>query len=259
MDRKTRYSTRNQDDGDDDEQHGSFVLSLIEALKDEAVVASLSKAFSQQADVIADRVAMKFHDRIKELERAVHVKDERIEALAKTVDELMLQHDDMEQYSRRDNLRIEGIAESQNEIPDILVKDFANNHLGLDPPMELSDISRSHRVGKPRKEGSPRTLLVKFTSYNVRARVIRNRRKLKEINRANVSETRPKFFVNEDLTSKRMKLAYEARQLVRDGTISESWTWDGLVKYKVPSSNRVITATRLCHLIPKVDTAISED
>ena len=60
--------------------------------------------------------------------------------------ELELKNDDLEQYTRRQNLRISGITENKDENTDSLVVDFVKNTMKID--LDIRDIDRSHRVGR---------------------------------------------------------------------------------------------------------------
>ena len=84
----------------------------------------------------------------------------------------------MEQYTRRINVRIYGVAEPQpEENTDNLAVDFFKSELNVD--VASNDISRSHCVGK--KSGAkPRPIIVRFTKHNTKVAVMSRRRVLKE-------------------------------------------------------------------------------
>ena len=106
---------------------------------------------------------------------------------------------EMEQYQRRDNLRIFGIPESRNEDTDQLALKVFNDRLGVQ--LDLSDVSRSHRVG-PNVPGKPRPIIVKFTNYRPRSKVFRAKRKLKGTG----------ITVKEDLCYQRLQLLRAATE-----------------------------------------------
>ena len=85
---------------------------------------------------------------------------------------------ELQQYTRRNALRITNPAwpEDPNEDTDKLVISLAN---ALDVDIQPFEISRSHRVGKPRA-GYQRPILVKFIGYRTRERLFKARKKLKE-------------------------------------------------------------------------------
>lgn len=131
--------------------------------------------------------------------------------------------DQIEQYSRRNCARISGIPESTGESTDNIVLDLAKE---MKVDLSLAEIDRSHRVGRIITPGRPRQIIVKFTSYRARYKVFSKRRDMK---------TNPKLkniYVNEDLTYRRNKLLYEARQAVKNKHIIGAWSFDGSIFIK---------------------------
>ena len=75
-------------------------------------------------------------------------KHEEIFSLNNSASVLQLKTDEMEQYSRRNTLRVSGVPESENDdIVDSMLHLF-NGKLELDPPFTYENIDRIHRVGK---------------------------------------------------------------------------------------------------------------
>ena len=96
--------------------------------------------------------------------------------------------DYLEDQSRRNNLRFDGLREDNGENWEQTtkkVKDLVKEKLGFET--EIS-IERAHRVGKPNSQ-KPRTIVAKFLHFNDKQNIIRNSPKLKGTN----------IFINEDL------------------------------------------------------------
>ena len=111
--------------------------------------------------------------------------------------------DDLEQYSRRNTVRIRGLPEAMHEDTDSLVKEMATRKLEVN--IADSDLVRSHRVGrKDEDRTTPRDLIVRFTTHNTKTAIMRNARKLKGT----------RLCINEDLTKIRTTMAWEARNLI---------------------------------------------
>ncbi|KAK3922128.1 Protein unc-13-like protein C [Frankliniella fusca] len=151
--------------------------------------------------------------KIIELQSEVKLKNDEIERLKQ---EMNVKFDEREQYSRRNNLRIFGIPESENENTDQLVVDVAKK-MGV----QLSDstIDRSHRIGKQGPQ--PRPIIVKLTRYNTRDEIFRAKRNLKGTG----------IVVREDLTKLRLKFLKEAVQAYSSKYV---WTIDGVIMVKTP-------------------------
>lgn len=76
------------------------------------------------------------------------------------VRKLKLKDDELEQYSRRNSLRISGISESYQRPTDEIVMSIASEYnIGI----TTQDLDRSHRVGMVNDNRS-RAILVKFAS-----------------------------------------------------------------------------------------------
>jgi hypothetical protein len=155
-----------------------------------------------------------------------------ITALEKTVNHLQknvndLQHnlttktDELEQYGRRNGIRIFGIVEGQEEkIDDIVI----NTLKIANPAVTIEKIGRCHRVGKKYAESrlKPRAIIVKFTSYRWKQEIMRNKKNFRGHD----------IFINDDLTKARSDLFYMTRCLKREGKIHSCWTWDGKIFVK---------------------------
>lgn len=141
--------------------------------------------------------------------------------------------DDLEQYSRRNCLRISGVPEADGENTDTIVLNTANK---LNVNISPADIDRSHRIGRP-APGKPREIIVKFSGYHARRGFMLNRKELKGSN----------IYINEDLTKGRKSMAYMCRQLVKDKRLHQTWTYDGniFVKDKSDVKHRIYTVSDL--------------
>lgn len=145
------------------------------------------------------------------------------EQLKNRISQLEQSLDDAEQYSRRNCVRLSNIPEMDSEDTDRLVLKVAET-MNID--VSLRDIDRSHRIGKPGKKAH-RDIIVKFTSYRARERMMKNRKNLKgsELNGV---------FINEDLTRNRSSMLYEARLLVKlkQPKLHGAWSSDGKILIK---------------------------
>ena len=104
---------------------------------------------------------------IEELKQQVKESDAAIASLRAKVD-------DLEQYTRRNSVRIMGIPETSNEDTDKITIAIAKR---IGAEIDIDQIDRSHRVGL-KKDGGARPIIVKFTSYRAKAERTSNKRKL---------------------------------------------------------------------------------
>jgi hypothetical protein len=194
------------------------------AILDPDVLKQIAMAVSAAVKADFSQELIQIKTELTSVNKKLIEKDDKISELQKQVE-------DLQQYSRRNGLRISGIPEKPGEDTDKLVIDLAKE---LDVKISIAEISRSHRVGPP---GIQRPILVKFTGYRKRNEVIRARSKLKG---------RPgptKVYINEDLSRQRAKLAARARQMKKDGRITDSWTADSTVFIKLRDGTTVKRAT----------------
>ncbi|KAF5282232.1 hypothetical protein FQR65_LT14400 [Abscondita terminalis] len=134
----------------------------------EIAIKSFSDNFEDEKflDVIATKlsnmVMAKIEDKLQQLEN----------------DELSKAFDDLQQYTRRNSIRIFGLKEDRNENVDQAVISLFNDKLGVQ--LSVDNIDRCHRLGvvQPGVK-KPRAVIVQFTSYRYRAKVFKEKKKLK--------------------------------------------------------------------------------
>ena len=171
--------------------------------------------------IVKDAITEVIDDKLREIKDDNTKLKKDNKALKKRVKKLETAMDDAEQYSRRNCLRISKMTEQENEDTDQLVLQVAET---VGAAINLSDIDRSHRLGKPGNR-LVRDIIVRFTSYRARAKLMSKRSNLK------TSELRG-VYVNEDLTRLRSKLLFEARNRVKAKRLLGAWSSDGRVLVK---------------------------
>lgn len=143
-----------------------------------------------------------------------------------SVQKLSLLHkydnDNLEQYMRRDNLRVFGIEEEDDENEEVLEAKLIGVAADMGVELESSDISVAHRTGKPGQGNRP--VIVRFSQRKKRNEVMSKKKELKKKER--------KIFVNEDLTPLRATLLKMVKEqpgvkgvTTRDGRIL-AWLTD---------------------------------
>ena len=146
------------------------VLSKMTELSNQVFDLKRSLEFSQQEiDTLKDTV--------KGLREAKAADRQEITLLQSYNEELRTRINDLDDSSRRNNLRIDGVEETAWETWEqttIKVKNFLKDQLNLE------DVSLEHaqRVGPPR-DRRPRTILARFSRLSEREAALRNARKLR--------------------------------------------------------------------------------
>lgn len=239
---------------------------LVEALLDTKVVEALAKALSPFIALSVDEAIGK---RLEGLVTSVRELKGEVTRLHKQCDEtakvneglqkkLLEQErriDDLECYSRSDNLVIRGLPEqssaerasggaaldsrpseleSHTAVECTVVK-FIKDSLGLE--VSPQDISIAHRI-KAGPKDSTRPVIVRFTTRKIRNSVYRAKSQLKN------STTR--IYISEHLTKGTSDLFFEARKLVREKKLFAAWTQNGLVHVKFSSDSSARAAVVRC-------------
>ena len=136
----------------------------------------------------------------KEREEIIKNLEENVSVMNKTVENLEKEIDKLEQYSRRNCLLVDGIAETDDEVTDYLVMETISTKINIE--ISPADLDRTHRVGKKKAgQNKPRPIIVKPSRYNVRKRVFFQQKNLKG---SNIS-------IMESLTPKRMEILKKAK------------------------------------------------
>ena len=227
---------------------------LVEALSDGKVMAALAGIL---APLINAPIA-EMDKKIDNLISAVHDLKTNYRALQNEVVELRQVNDglknqlfvqsgridDLENYSRCDNLIIKGLPEqshaerasSSNLRTDGLPPATSNQSVettfisfcreSLHVEVSPHDLSTAHRM-KAGPKDRVRPVIVRFTNRRIRDEVYRSRKLLKN-NRDNI-------YISEHLTKSTSELFYEARKLLREKKLYSTWTQNGQVLVKFSS------------------------
>lgn len=205
----------------------NFALLFSQALAEENVCQGLRNAMKP----LIDPLEKKLDDSIS---RIIHLEKSSVDTTTKfeAIDQRM---DDLEQYSRKNNVRIIGLAErkpTENKAAEntpSLVVNFINDTMNLN--INSYDIGNAHRLGSIRREGPEhRDIIVQFSTNIIKQQVMRNRRQLKDINR--------NIYINDDLTKNRALLFKDARNELRNKRLSAVWTRDGNIFAKLTENSR---------------------
>lgn len=200
-------------------KESDFTQHLIDALTDPRVVHNLT-----------DILVKPLLDEMKRKDEAIQELSAEVTTLKAEVSSLKDAVDELEQYGRRNAVRIwsKDMPEKPGENTDVLVRDFAQK-AGVDLPP--NSISRSHRVGRP-APGKVRPIIVKFSGYNLRRMVYDARKNC------------PGVYVSEDLTAIRSSIHFKARQERAAGRFKHCWTTDGRINIRLPDDSKHVITTQ---------------
>nr|KAG5693659.1 hypothetical protein BaRGS_017389 [Batillaria attramentaria] len=169
-------------------------------------------------------------------------------------------NEELEQYGRRNNVRMYGVAEPDDETPEACeakVLKIISEKLGL-TNIRPQDIDAVHRLGAPKKrqrrrqhqgdkddrasdsdsdtERRPRGIIIRFVSRKCAQSVLKNRSKLKNSG----------VVVVEDLTHARYVLYMRCREHEK---VSDAWTINGKVFVRSAADGKVHSIQSLSDLM----------
>ena len=176
----------------------------LEKLNKETVDLKISLETSQE---IFEKKFQKVNDNLSK-HKQKHKED--INELWKDNDQLCERLRDLEDKSRRDNLRIDGIAELENETWE-QTEEILHNLFKEKLELENISVERAHRVGNKGKNDK-RTIVLKLASFKDKLKIISEARKLKGTN----------ISINEDYSKETLEIRKEkwkeVKELRKNGT-----------------------------------------
>ena len=170
-----------------------YIDNKVETKVNEAVAVYIKLIKDQQQLLIAQQ------EQIRHLQNQLTSRSDTIPERP-PAPALLQRLDDLEQYSRRNTLRLTGIKAEvpPGETTDNIVMNIAEE-MGV--TLNPSDIDRSH-FNSPPDPSKGRELLVKFVRHTDKVRFISKRKQLK----SKPESLHKNVFVNEDLTKTRYRL-----------------------------------------------------
>ena len=159
------------------------------------------------------------------------IQKDDIDLLRRENNELKETINNLEQWTRRPNIRIFGLSDSNNETAEdseIIVKDMCASKLKID--LKVDDIEVAHRIGRY-VAGRIRPVIVKLASRKTKDQIIKMRKALKGT----------RVVIAEDLTRANARLYTLCRNSM---DYTDVWTRNGTVRAKT-RDGRIVNPTRL--------------
>jgi hypothetical protein len=227
-----------------------LAADLIEALQDSRVIDALGKSLAPLIALSVEESLKKHLESLSIAVRELKADNVRLakqcestvkenERLQKVVDVHSRRLDDIESYSRSDNLIIRGLPErsaaerasdapplsgdrpnlrESHESVEATALEFFNSTLGV--KVSPQDISIAHRIKAGPKE-KIRPIIVRFNNRKTRIAVLRAKKTLKDAT--------DKIYISEHLTKTASDLFFTARKLLREKKVFGTWTQNGQV------------------------------
>ena len=208
----------------------SNILSENTKLANEA--AKLRSAFQPQKDELINVKTglTKTQKQQDDLEIQLAAEGKKTKDQEAEIAELYDLQDSLEQYTRKDSPEIHGVSESAYTSTEEVVLKLAEV---LNVEINPNDIEISHKLHRT----GIKPIIVKFQSHKAKARMYKERARLKHIR---VSDLYPdsttatcvesgRIYLNENLTSYRRDMLKRANQMRKDGLLTFAWSMDGKI------------------------------
>lgn len=137
--------------------------------------------------------------------------------LVASVRRLTYENDALQQYSRRESVRIFGLPRESNESQEAVEKKVLRVIRDAGVSITSNDFSAVHRVGKPNSAGP---VLVKFVSRKKRSELMASKKSLKS------KSGYAKIYINDDLTPLRHRLLMHCKSMV---AVHKAWSVGGRI------------------------------
>jgi hypothetical protein len=140
------------------------------------------------------------------------------EKMMAVIRNLSYENDRLQQYSRRESVRVFGIPTEAGESAESVEEKAMRVFKDAGMEMKKEDIAVAHRVGKENKGSKP--ILVKFVSRRTRNEVMRAKKSLKG------KQAYKNVYINDDITPLRSRLLGYVKKLE---VVHRAWTVDGRI------------------------------
>ena len=204
---------------------------MIEAKIEQTIQSSIDKSFAASIDKAVNDAISKYRqevmkplldqrdEEIKLLKSELNEKTAKLNFTEAKVQKLEKGLDDLNQYGRRQSIRLNNVQIADEVDCEKAVLDILNKALPDDQNISASDIDRCHTIGKANKKGN-RQVIVKFQSYKIKAKIYDARFNLRNI------------YMTEDLSPKNQALFGDLVKLRRAKKVTKLWTIDGKIYAK---------------------------
>ncbi|XP_077977428.1 uncharacterized protein LOC144432989 [Glandiceps talaboti] len=155
---------------------------------------------------------------------------EQLEVVSGNMSTTQKELQDLQQYSRRNNLEIHGVPEHPDEDTDTIVKKVAEAS-GVN--ISKYDIDISHRLAtKTHNENKPTPIIVKFTRRTVRNAIYNGKRNIKNKTSKDMNidnDTQNCIYINESLTPSNRQLFNKVNEKKKALRWNYIWTYNGTI------------------------------
>ena len=197
-------------------------------------LAKIESKLSNSIDGLKDEIINLKEIIIKKLQDDNTRLSNKVAFLEDKIMKLEIESNQIDQYSRRNNVEISGVPEevSNADLEGTVISIFN----AIDVDINSNDIEACHRIGA--KKGN---VIIRLVNRKHCLSALRNRKKLKSLDCKAKKLPKSSFYISENLTPMNSKLSYLCRELRRANLLQSCYTINGIVHI---TGNRVGNKTR---------------
>lgn len=218
----------------------AFKAEMVSELKQYGAENTELRASVQFLSDAVDKSNNLMENMMKEIKKAqednVLLRKENAE-LRGTLNRLEVRVRNMEQHSRKQNIEINGLPETENEDLSLLLSDVAKS-IGVE--MKTERVVAAHRVPSFNKKRTP-PVIVRFSTYEERDAWITRFKEVRPLtaNQVNASlDKSAKVFINEHLSPENKLLLSKAKEVARNKGYKYVWSRDGKIFIRKEAGER---------------------
>ena len=217
---------------------------LISQVRSE-IQAAIPSAVKQVVEQIKEELKTEI---LRHVEGELYYQEERCNAAA------MSQAESIENYNRRENIRIIGLKEDVQQIDNggiipekdtVTIKKVIEGASSLGVAIDEKDISTAHRL--PGGKVGERTIIARFARRVVKTDILRNKKKLS----ANTNSVK----IFEDISPARAKFPF---MMKRDSRVESAWTREGTILYLWKENKKIYRVLDLLDAAKNLNYDFSE-
>lgn len=210
-----------------------LISELPEEIDDEVLVKNggniLKKLLNTVSILLVENKSLR--DRLEILEKKNSPSQKRLDNYYQRLITLEIEHGQLNQYGRRNNVELAGIPESVDSggLEDKVIEVLAE----IDVNVNHSDIEACHRLGRVDSKRGPRRTIVRFVNRKKCDSIMANKRNLAKIDGKKLKLGNNKIYANYSLCPMYRALWWNCKKLHAAGRIHSFWVSGGTVKMAV--------------------------
>lgn len=207
--------------------------SLVEKIKEQVYQSVVHRIDVVESEVYKTNTEVdKCKETIKKLENQIKAQNETIDGMINKTEsnkgKCTQKGNDIEQYSRSNNIKVINLPEDNGETADVTtakVVHLLNDKMGT--TLQISDIDIAHRIGKKTDSNKSRTVIARFISRRHKFQSMKDRKnKLRGTG----------IYIVEDLTQMNQSVFTAARN---NPDVESCWTRNGQIIIKWRANQRI--------------------